>query len=65
MLVNEVIRPSVSTWSLPIVLVTKRDGSTRFCIDFQKVNSDIRMCILCQELRKHSLPFVDQSISRP
>ena len=39
MLVKEVIRPSDSPWSSPIVLDTKLDGSTRFCIDFRKVNS--------------------------
>ena len=39
MLVKEVIRPSVSPWSSPIVPVTKPDGCTRFCIDFRKVNS--------------------------
>ena len=39
MLVKEIIRPSTSPWSLPIVLISKLDGSTRFCIDYRKVNS--------------------------
>ena len=39
MLVKEIIRLSTSPWSSPIVLVTKPDGSTRFYIDYRKVNS--------------------------
>jgi hypothetical protein len=38
MLAENVIEPADGPWSSPIVLVKKRDGSTRFCIDYRRVN---------------------------
>ena len=34
-----VIRDSVSPWASPIVLVSKKDGTVRPCVDYRKVNS--------------------------
>ena len=38
MLSKGLIRPSASPWGSPIIFVDKRDGTTRLCVDYRKLN---------------------------
>ncbi|KAK3085949.1 hypothetical protein FSP39_011202 [Pinctada imbricata] len=39
MITLDIIEPSISSYSSPIVIVKKKDGTNRFCIDFRALNS--------------------------
>ena len=51
----EAIRKLVSPWASPVVLVCKKDGSLRFCIDLRKLNSH-------SIKDAYSLPRIEESL---
>ncbi|KAJ0039408.1 hypothetical protein NL108_016223 [Boleophthalmus pectinirostris] len=52
-----VIEPSTSEWCSPVVIVFKKDGSLRICIDFRKLNS-------ISEFDAYPMPRIDDLLDR-
>ena len=57
MLKKDVITPSKSPWASGIVLVKKKDGSKRFCIDYRRLN-DVTI------KDAYPLPRIDESLDQ-
>ena len=56
MLEKDLIQPSTSPWSSPIILVKKKYGSMRFCVDHRRLNE-----VTLKDA--YPLPKIDDSMS--
>ena len=55
MMEQGVVEPSTSPWASPIVLVRKKDGGIRFCVDFRRLNQ-------LTKLDEFPLPRIDDTL---
>ena len=57
MLKGEVIQESANPWASPVVLVRKKDGALRFCVDYRQLNA-----VTCKDT--FPLPRIDDQLDQ-
>src|ERR1043165_2958402 len=57
MLRDKIIQKSQGPWASPIVIVDKKDGSKRFCVDYRKINA-------ITKTDAHPLPRIDDMLEQ-
>ena len=57
MLSAKIIERSKSPWSFPVVIVDKKDGTARFCVDFRALNK-------ITKTNSYPLPVIDDVLAR-
>ena len=57
MLTGGQIEPSDSPWSSLVVLVTKKDGGTQFCVDYRRLND-----VTVKDAYVYPLPIIDDTL---
>ena len=53
----QLVEPSTSAWVSPVLIVPKKDGAKRFCIDYRKLNS-----VTMRD--RYPIPLIDDVIDR-
>ena len=57
MLRNDIIERSDSPWASPIILIRKKDGKYRFCVDYRKLNN-------VTEKDAYPLPMISSTLDK-
>ncbi len=57
MIEEDVVSPSTSPWSSPVVLIKKKNGDLRFCIDYRRLNAVTQKDV-------YPLPRIDDVLGR-